>query len=226
MDRGKLKLIHFISFILLGLGMLLTLAGCQTLCVTCIGDACNALPAPKIAYRWDEWRVRQGNLQITYPHLNGMKDKTAQENINHALQQKLIPFYHYQQADIHWQETASTGTLSSILLSGSANETGEYSFPVNVGLLLDLETGKILLPKDLFKSDSLSQTKMAALIKENDTDLDLSASPLNSVPEWMGCYLSGDSFIFYFLPNDNSKDFASIRVPVAKAKPYLAISLK
>ncbi len=226
MAGRKLKPLWVTLLFLLGWGLLLLLAGCKTLCVSCIGISCNVLPPSNITYRWEEWTIRQGNLQIAYPHLNGMKDKTAQAKINQALQTQLEPLYHYQQATIRWEETTQTGPYSSILLSGSVNPAGDSSSPFTLGIILDLQTGKILTPKEIFKSDPESLSKMASLIREGETDNDLSKTRFTSFPDGIGCYLSGDSFIFYFHPSDSPQEYASVRVPISKTSPYLQIKIK
>lgn len=153
-------------------------------------------------------------INVTYPQIEGMKDKKAQAQINDTLKKKANAADESQKTnedpstpssfDSTYKITFQNDHLISFVydqyfyLSGAA-----HGMPSRVPILVDLDNGRIVEPKELFNGSPQTQPLISELVLKQDVfhTLDVMAEFKQiSSDDLEQVYLTKDGLMMYFPP--------------------------
>ena len=153
-------------------------------------------------------------INVTYPQIEGMKDKNAQAQINDTLKKKANAADENQMTnedpstpssfDSTYKITFQNDHLISFVydqyfyLSGAA-----HGMPSRVPILVDLDNGRIVEPKELFNGSPQTQQLISELVLKQDVFHTLNVMEefkQISSDDLQQVYLTKDGLMMYFPP--------------------------
>lgn len=172
--------------------------------------------------------IHTKTMNVTYPQVKGMSDKTAENNLNSILKQAAV---FHPSADVSASDLSSysanysvpfhQGDIADVVIQTYVMPNGAaHGMPVESSLWINLQTGREYTINDLFTDNQTGLTAVTGVVKAEDTNKQLDTfQPFTGVTAKDGFILQQGGLTVYFSPYEWSSyaaGFLAYPVPYTK----------